>query len=158
MAVIPKDPLEWLTMFRQQMDEIFAYLSKLQEGRQKEGHEYTPFMDIYETSDRYVIEFELPGFDLKNLKVVICCNTLVVEGSKRNIKPREGRNYFCMERCFGRFCRTVEIPPAVDTAGVTAGYDKGVLRVSFPWMEDRSNIVRKITIVQGDDDGKQNGN
>jgi hypothetical protein len=37
MPVIPKEPLEWLNLFRQQMNEIFRYLSENVEGREGGG-------------------------------------------------------------------------------------------------------------------------
>ncbi len=155
MAVIPKDPLDWLTLFRQQIDEIFNYLSTLQGKDERGEHEYSPFVDIYETADRFMVEYELPGFEPEDLRVSICCNMLVVEGIKRDADRCQSGNYICLERHFGRFCRAVEIPPAVDSKSVTARYEKGVLQVSLPWLQDKGSIIRNIPIAQGDSDGKQ---
>ena len=146
MAVIPRYPLEWLNFFRQQMDEIFNYLSTL-EGRESFGDtEFSPLVDIFETADCHVVEVELPGFAKEDIALSICCNTLVVEGIKREEPRSGGVNFICIERQFGRFCRTVEIPPAVDMAGVKARYDKGVLSVTFPKLPDKNMIIRDIPI------------
>jgi HSP20 family protein len=146
MAVIPKDPLDWLILFRQQIDEIFAFLSTIEGGEAQGDHEHTPLLDIFETADSFVVEIELPGFDRRDLSLSICCNTLVIEGVKRE-EPREQRVAFlCLERRFGRFCRTVEIPPGVDSKGIRACYEKGVLSVTFPRMKDKSAIIRRIPI------------
>lgn len=146
MAVIPKDPLDWLILFRQQINEIFTFLSTLEGGEAQGDHEHTPFVDIFETADNFIVEIELPGFDRRDLSLSICCNMLVIEGVKRE-EPREHQvTYICLERRFGRFCRTVEIPPGVDPRGVRAGYEKGVLSVTFPKMKDKSAIIRKVPI------------
>jgi len=150
MSPIPKDPAGWLNLFRVQMNEIFNYLSELDLHEKVGEHEFVPHLDIYETSGRYVIEFELPGFSLKDLSLSICCNTLVLEGNKRRDKNGTRMNYICLERHFGRFCRTVEIPPTFDVGGVAAAYEKGVLAVSFPRIEGKGVIIRDIPIVQGD--------
>jgi HSP20 family protein len=84
MAVIPKEPLEWLNLFRQQMDEIFRFLSTL-EGR--EGFtekEHAPLVDIFETERSFVVEVELPGCDRDDITLSLCCSTLVVEGTARD--------------------------------------------------------------------------
>ena len=147
MAVIPKDPLDWLTLFRQQINEIFTFLSTLDLKELPGDQESTPFLDIFETSDEYVLEVELPGFERSDLTLSICCNMLVIEGLKREEKRGKQVNYICLERRFGRFCRTVEIPPAFDIAGVKAKYDRGVLSVTFPRKKDGSNVIRNIPIL-----------
>jgi len=146
MAVIPKDPLDWLILFRQQINEIFSFLSTLEGGETAGESEHTPFVDIFETADKFVVEIELPGFERRDLSLNICCNMLVLEGLKREEKKGKQVNYICLERHFGRFCRTVEIPPAFDIKGVRAKYDRGVLSVAFPRLKDRTTVIRNIPI------------
>ncbi|MCM2358092.1 MAG: Hsp20/alpha crystallin family protein [Geobacteraceae bacterium] len=146
MAVIPKDPLDWLILFRQQINEIFAFLSTLERVETPGECEHTPFVDIFETADNFVVEIELPGFERRDLSLAICCNMLVIEGVKREEQRGQQFTYICLERSFGRFCRTVEIPPAVDLQGVKATYEKGVLTVTFPRKKDKSAIIRNIPI------------
>jgi len=145
MAVIPKEPLEWLNLFRQQMDEIFRYLSTL-EGR--EGfteQESSPLVDIYETASSFVVEVELPGCEAKGIALSICCSTLVVEGVTRE-GAVPGVNYICLERSTGRFCRAIEIPPAADLSGVRAHYRRGLLTVVFPCCKASKTHIREIPI------------
>ena len=146
MTVIPKDPLDWLTLFRQQINEIFTFLSTLEVKENPGDQEHAPFLDIFETANEYVIEVELPGFERRDLSLNICCNMLVFEGLKREEKKGKRVNYICLERHFGRFCRAVEIPPAFDIKGVKAKYDRGVLTVAFPRLKDKTTVIRNIPI------------
>ena len=157
MAVIPKDPLDWLVLFRQQINEIFTFLSSLENGEGQGDNEHTPLIDIFETADSFVVEIELPGFDKRNLSLYVCCNTLGIEGVKREEPRRHQVNYICLERHFGRFCRTIEIPPAADIVGVTAKYEKGVLLVAFPKVTDKKLIIKDIPIEQGEGNGTKTG-
>jgi HSP20 family protein len=145
MAVIPKEPLEWLGLFRQQMDEIFRYLSTLEGREGLTEKENSPLVDIYETADSFVVEVELPGCESKDVTVSICCSTLVVEGTARE-EAGPGVNYICLERCTGRFCRAVEIPPNADLDRVRARYRRGLLTVQFPWSKNSKTHIREITI------------
>ncbi|HEX9006065.1 MAG TPA: Hsp20/alpha crystallin family protein [Bacteroidota bacterium] len=147
---IPKDPASWLILFREQMNEIFTFLSQLELSDKVGEHEFVPLLDIFETAEEYVVEFELPGFSATDLSLSICCNTLVLEGNKRQEQSRSRTNYICLERTFGRFCRTVEIPPLYDVNGVHARYDRGVLVVSFPRLQGKSVVIRDIPIEQGE--------
>jgi HSP20 family protein len=146
MAIIPKDPLDWLILFRQQINEIFTFLSTMEGGETPGDSEHTPFIDIFETAESFVVEIELPGFDRRDLSLSICCNMLVIEGFKREETRGQQVTYICLERRFGRFCRTVEIPPGVDQKGIRATYEKGVLSVTFPRLKDKSAIIRRIPI------------
>lgn len=147
MAVIPRYPLEWLNFFRQQMDEIFTYLSTL-EGTDRSDCDFSPGVDVFETADFYMVEIDLPGFALEDLSLTVCCNTMVVKGVKGEDSGAVGANYICMERQFGRFCRTIEIPPAVDIDKAKASYEKGVLTIAFPRLSDKKTLIRDIRIEE----------
>lgn len=149
MAIVPKDPLDWLTLFRQQINEVFNYLSAIELKESYGEHEYMPPVDIFETAKNFVVEIELPGFDREDISLSVCCSMLVVEGIKRDEPRTCGVNYICLERHFGRFCRTIEIPPAVDMKRITAKYEEGVLAVIIPKLHDKSIIIRNIPIEQG---------
>lgn len=146
MAVIPKEPLDWLILFRQQINEIFTFLSALEQGETRGDNDNLPLVDIFETAENFVVEVELPGFERDDLSLSICCNMLVIEGVKREEKGGQQVTYICVERSFGRFSRTVEIPPAVDIKGIKAKYEKGLLSVTFPRLKDKSAIIRNIPI------------
>ncbi len=150
MAIIPKDPLDWLTLFRQQIDELFNYLSAIELKEPFGEHDYTPLIDVFDTAESHVVEIELPGFAREDISLSICCNTLIVEGTKRE-EPKKNCevNYIRLERHFGRFFRAIEIPPGVDAERVSARYEKGVLAVGFPKILDKS-IIRNIAIAQGE--------
>ncbi|MBT0664021.1 Hsp20/alpha crystallin family protein [Geobacter pelophilus] len=145
MSVIPKDPVDWLTLFRQQVEVIFNYLSSAERLGGKDEHEYLPLVDIFDTADNYVVEFELPGFDRKDLRLSVCCNTLLLEGVKRR-EGRKGCRFIRVERHFGHFSRMIEIPPSVDIQGVKARYDKGTLSVTFPRLHGNQEVIRDVPI------------
>jgi HSP20 family protein len=150
MALIPKDPLDWLSLFRQQMTTLFGYLSQI-EARDHGGlPECSPALDIFETAERFVVEVDLPGANAEDLKVALCCSLLVIEGLKRQEHvPRDGRLY-CLERRYGHFCRTVEIPPGCALDQVQACFRRGMLTISFPRLPATSSVVREIAIERGE--------
>lgn len=135
-----------LNMFNQQMDELLKLVLTL-DGKAAPGdRDYLPPVDVYETADQYVVEIELPGFDKEDLSLRLCCNVLVVEGTKREEERKNNVAFICLERKFGRFIRLVELPPTIDTSGVSARYVRGLLRVTFPRIADARTMVRDIPI------------
>lgn len=145
VPVMPKEPLDWLTLFRQQINEICNYLTVLEKKEPPGEHPCTPAVDISDTADSFIVELDLPGFARDDISVSICCNTLIIEGVKREEPRGENVTYICLERCFGRFCKTIEIPPGVDIINASARYEKGVLAVSFHRLRDKA-IIRQIPI------------
>lgn len=148
MAASPKDPLDWAALLQLQMDEAFDFILRTETSGVTEC-DLSPPVDIFETPDVFSVEFDLPGTDPADLSLKLCCNMLILEGVKRD-DSREGASYLCLERRFGRFCRTVEIPPTVDVSAVRADYRRGVLTVTFPRLSDRRKVMRDIPIIQGD--------
>lgn len=150
MAVIPKESIDWLSLLHLQIDEVFDYIARTGGGERWGEYEYLPAIDVFETPDEFTVELELPGCDQSDLSLKLCCNTLILEGAKRD-DTRDGVSYHCLERRFGRFCRAVEVPLTVDLAAVRASFRQGVLTVSFPRLADRGKIIREIPIEQGDE-------
>ncbi len=113
----------------------------------REGLEETenrPLLDIYETCEGVVLEFDLPGFSVENISLKVYGLTLMLEA----YKPREHNagSLICMERSFGRFQQVVHIPCNIDPCCITAEYRSGVLRVVCPKMGERRVQIKEITI------------
>jgi HSP20 family protein len=150
MSLIPKDPLDWLHLFRQQMTALFGYLSQI-ESRDHGGlPEFSPALDIFETAERFVVEVDLPGANADDFNVALCCSLLVIEGFKRQEPvPRDGR-LCCLERRYGHFCRTVEVPPGCALDQVQACFRRGLLTISFPRVFAAGSAVREVAIERGE--------
>ena len=131
MAFQPKEDPAWIALLRQHMDEMFHDIFTLREqcgGR----HEFSPLMDIYESSGCYVIEMDLPGFSESDFMVTVTGSALRIEGVKRPDKTATAMSYICLERHFGRFSRIIEIPPAFDPGRMQLRFALGVLVLTVP--------------------------
>jgi HSP20 family protein len=146
MAAVPKDLPELLSVFQRQMDELFERLFSLEKKGFYGEQEMVPPVDCFETAEEFVVEIELPGLSREDISLGICRNFLVVEGLRREEKKGDTIRYICLERTFGRFCRTIEIPAMVDIAGVKARYLNGILTVYFPRIAETRSIIKDIPI------------
>lgn len=124
------DSTAWVSVFRRHMDEMMQviYHLKAQGGNL---HEFSPLMDVYETADDFVVELDLPGFNDSDFAVAVSDMTLRIDGVKRHEKP-QAQSYICLERHYGRFSRTLEIPEGFDPAGIQCSFERGVLSISVP--------------------------
>jgi len=131
MAIQPNDSAAWISVFRQYMDEMFNHIFHM---REHGGglHDFSPLVDIYEAEGFFVIELDLPGFSENDFNVNVVGSSIRVEGVKKYDKSESAMSYICLERHFGRFSRTIEIPPAFDQGCLKAVYERGVMSIRVP--------------------------
>ena len=89
---------------------------------------FAPAVDVYEDEHQVTLKIEVPGIDEKDIDVQVENNTLTVHGERKIEKEEKEENYRRVERQYGTFTRTFNLPQTVDTENVSATYDKGVLK------------------------------
>jgi len=104
---------------------------------------YIPDTDVYESSDMIQILCDMPGVPQDNVSVSMENNVLLVKGSQQEC-PREG--YDCLHCGFspGVFKRSFSIFSDIDTGGISAKINNGVLTVRLPKAEKAK--ARKIQV------------
>ena len=91
-----------------------------------------PTMDVSETDKEIEITAELPGLEEKDVQVNLADNVLTIRGEKNAEKEEKDKNYRLVERSYGSFERSLELPANVDAEAIKATIDKGVLKVVVP--------------------------
>jgi HSP20 family protein len=94
-----------------------------------------------ENEKEFLIRFELPGFDPKDIKVEISGDRLVVEGDN---KPREENAQEKTDRNHTHVKRMITLPTGVNRDAVEANYRNGVLEVHIPRTPE--TLGRKIEV------------
>src|SRR6202171_6614431 len=92
---------------------------------------FAPPVDIYEDEHNITLKIDVPGIDEKDIDVRIENNTLTVHGERKFEKEEKEENYRRVERQYGSFTPTLNLPSTVDHENVQADYDKGVLKVKL---------------------------
>jgi HSP20 family protein len=98
------------------------------------GHldSWAPPIDVFETSERYVIAAELPGIARDQIQLAMEDSRLTIRGQRNEAPPSGDAHYHLVERGHGSFSRTFEFADKIDAAGITADLVDGVLTVSLP--------------------------
>ena len=110
------------------------------------GFALAPHMDVTETDKEIVVEAEIPGIDEKNVSLALRDGVLTIRGEKKHEHDEEKENYRMMERRYGSFQRSVQLPDTVDEDKVEATFNNGVLKVSLPKRPEAIGKQRKIPI------------
>jgi HSP20 family protein len=103
-----------------------------------------PTMDVAETDKDIEITAELPGLEEKDVQINVADNVLTIRGEKKAEKEEKDKNYRLVERSYGSFERSLELPRGVNLDAIKASIDKGVLRVTVP--KPAPAQVRKVEV------------
>ena len=94
--------------------------------------ELLPNVDVTETDKQIEITAELPGLEEKDVQVNLADNVLTIRGEKKAEKEEKDKSYRLVERSYGSFVRSLELPEGVNADAIKASIDKGVLKVTVP--------------------------
>lgn len=102
----------------------------------------TPAVAIYEDTDGYTIEAELPGVGKDDVHVTVENGELTFTGAKRT-RPPGTRLYG--EVAYADYRRVFDLDPAVDTAKISAKMDQGLLLLRLPKAQDKKPRTISVT-------------
>lgn len=88
----------------------------------------SPNMDVRETKESIEVSVELPGMKRDEIAVRLDGDVLVISGEKKS-ETREDKEQRVVERIYGAFSRTVQLPRGVDPEKIDASMTDGVLKV-----------------------------
>ena len=105
-----------------------------------------PAIDLAETDKDVVLTAELPGVSEKDLDLSVSGNTLTIRGEKKEERDQKNGDISYVERRYGSFARTVQLPFEPGDEKIEAKFDKGVLTVRVPKPADVQKAVRRIEV------------
>ena len=111
--------------------ENFADVNGVRGNGQLTFGTFAPAVDVYEDEHNLVIKVEAPGMNEEDLKVRLENSNLTVSGERKLEKEEREENFHRIERRYGTFTRTFRLPDSVDPENVEAGYEKGILTITF---------------------------
>jgi HSP20 family protein len=150
MALVRWDPARELDAFQSDMNRLFDSFFGHREGAAAydASRRWIPPMDLVETEDNLVLKADLPGVDQDDIEIEVKDGVLTVSGERKSQHESRREGYHRVERSFGRFSRSLELPKGVNPQSVSAHFDKGVLEVRMPKPEERKPT--RIEIDSGD--------
>jgi len=112
------------------------------------GNSFKPAVNIREDDKNYVLDFAIPGFDKKDLKIDMNEDVLTISSETNNESEESKDGYSRKEFSYKAFSRSFYVPENVNREKIEANYKDGILTVSLPKQEEEKNkITRKIEIA-----------
>jgi HSP20 family protein len=100
-------------------------------------------IDLHRDGDHYVLNADLPGVDPGSVDVDIDGQLLTIR-AERTLRSDEQAQWLVRERPSGSFLRQLTLGDGLDTAGISAHYENGVLSVVIPVSEQAK--PRKVEV------------
>jgi len=116
------------------MRDLRVWQERLERLSAPHPDSWTPPIDVYETTDRYVIAAELPGLAREHIELALEDTRLTIRGQRidRTASSGDVMHFHQVERGHGAFARTFEFGSKIDTDAVSADLMNGVLTVTLP--------------------------
>jgi len=136
------EPSRAIRSLRSEVDQLFDRFVERPIGAMT-GH-VIPTIDLSETDTDLIVKADLPGMSEQEIDVSIVENTLTIRGEKTQERKEAGKRYHLVERSYGSFSRSMQLPAIVDADRIKASYRKGVLEILMPKKEQVR--TRKVQI------------
>src|SRR5579863_1887800 len=147
MTVITRlEPFREFSTLQDRLNRLFQ--QSVGESREESltTSSFAPAVDVYEDDQQVTLKIEVPGIDEKDIDVRLENNTLTVHGERKLEKEEKEENYRRVERQYGSFTRSFTLPTTVDAEGVSAQYDKGVLKITLAKKAEAKPKQIKISV------------
>ncbi len=122
---------QWpLSRLDEQIERAFDELLTTPWLSSSEG--WLPQVDITETPEAFLIEVDLPGVGLDELRVDVDGRSVAISGSRSDRRSDSRRGVIQIERHHGSFFRKLTLREPVSSEGVEVTQEHGVIRIRLP--------------------------
>ena len=122
---------------RREIDRLFEDTFGANGNRTAQsGMTWMPVADVRESQNDLTLTFEMPGIAPDQIEVTTDNGVLTIRGEKRE-ERKEGdeAQYHLVERSYGTFTRSFQLPKTLDESKIDASFEHGVLTVRIPKAE-----------------------
>jgi HSP20 family protein len=142
------DPFTLLRGIQREMSRAFGQRS--QGRRTGNGNGVTtaiwvPPIEVQYKDGNFVVSAELPGLRDEDVSVAITDDSIVISGERQEQHEETQGGMRRSELRYGQFYRAIPLPDGADPEKAQAEFKNGVLQITVPVSEARSN-VRQIPV------------
>jgi HSP20 family protein len=82
----------------------------------------------------------------EDIQVNVTDHLLTIKGEKKREEETKEKNFYCSERSYGSFSRSVELPAEVHGEKARASFKNGVLELHLPKTEEAMKKEVKVKV------------
>lgn len=97
---------------------------------------HVPSVNIVETDTAFEVAVAAPGKTRKDFNVELDDHVLTVSSETAHKDENKTAQYTRREFAYDSFQRSFRLPETIDTTGINAKYDNGILTISLPKLQE----------------------
>ncbi len=136
MTLVRWNPVNEMMNLQREINRVFNGIATNRKDADYESAVWSPMVDITEDQNEYVLYFDIPGIEKKDVKMSFADNTLTISGDRKTLEERKDVTSHRVERVFGKFYRSFTFPTQVNPDKINAKFENGVLAVTVPKAEE----------------------
>src|ERR1700754_185042 len=144
-------PIHDVAVLQNRLNSIFSEFGRPVAGDNESlsSLSFVPPVDVYEDGQKLSLRMEIPGVRLEDIDVRVENNTLRVRGERRFSNEDKEENFHRIERRYGSFARTFNLPQTLENDNVAATCENGILSIEFPKKPEAKPKQIKVAVNGG---------
>ena len=140
-------PMVELSRLQSELNRLFQTFVETHNRGAGSASSWDPNVDMVDDGERIRVLVELPGVEAEDVKVSVRGRVLTVRGQKKGrIRAQKGIRFFCMERYFGAFVKSIPLPRPVNSREANSFFKSGLLEVTLPHVPDLREREHEIAV------------
>jgi HSP20 family protein len=127
---------ELRTTAEKMVNDVLKTLREKQEDLGKTITDYTapttPYLDLVETSDEFILVADLPGVEKETLSVDVTSESVTITATFPEGMEGEDVNYVKRERGSGEVTRNIKLPAEIKIKEANANFEEAILTIILP--------------------------
>ncbi|MBI2418827.1 MAG: Hsp20/alpha crystallin family protein [Ignavibacteriales bacterium] len=143
MSLIRFNPVRELLSVEREFSRLFNELenkfgipTKQGTDSEMENAVWMPVTDSYENEKGYELNLEIPGIKKEDVKISLVNGALRISGERNQSKSEENGKFHRVERVYGKFFRSFNLPEGIKEDAIEAEFHDGQLTVQIPKAEE----------------------
>ena len=139
MTLVKFNPVKDLLDVEREFNRIFNSMGNRFEVTRKEGFDeefdnavWMPLTDIAEDNDNYYLKVDLPGIKKQDVKISYIDGNLSISGERVQDKEAKDKKIHRIERSYGKYYRSFNIPKEIKDDKIKAEFKDGQLTITIP--------------------------
>jgi HSP20 family protein len=117
-------------------NDRFGLAKKNDKDEEYDNAVWMPLTDVAEDKDNYYLKADLPGIKKEDVKISYSDGSLGISGERSQEKESKDKKYHRIERSYGKYYRSFNLPEQIKEDKIKAEFKDGQLSVMIPKAEE----------------------
>lgn len=114
------------------LDSKFGITSKSDVDEKYDNAVWMPLTDISEDNDSFYLKADLPGIKKEDVKISYADGAINISGERSQEKETKDKKFHRIERSYGKYFRSFNIPTEIKEDKIKAKFKDGQLTITIP--------------------------